>query len=135
MKRPSGDNIHVLDNSYAREQYAKYSYEQKQVIFRRRRLSALFILAVFIFTSAGIALFKDHQRLQLMRTYQVETQAKKKQTETEKSALEKEVALLKDEEYVGKLARSRYFYSKSGELIYPLPENNDSQLKEDSTNP
>ena len=135
MKRPSDENIHVLDNSYVRKQYAKYSYEQKQVIFRRRRLTVLLILAVFIFTSAGIALFKDHQRLQLMRAYQVETQEKKKQTQKEKATLEKEVALLKDEDYVAKLARSRYFYSKSGELIYPLPENSDSQLTDNSTNP
>jgi cell division protein DivIC len=35
---------------------------------------------------------------------------------------------LQDDEYVAKLARSRFFYSKDGEKIYPvLPDGTDSQ--------
>ena len=45
--------------------------------------------------------------------------------------LKRDVALLQDDEYVAKLARSRFFYSKKNEKIYPvLPDASDSKQKQ-----
>ena len=38
--------------------------------------------------------------------------------------LTQDVSLLKDDDYVAKLARSKYFYSKEGEQVYPVLESN-----------
>ncbi|HJA90808.1 MAG TPA: septum formation initiator family protein, partial [Candidatus Jeotgalibaca merdavium] len=38
--------------------------------------------------------------------------------------------LLQDDEYVAKIARSRYYLSKDGELIFSLPEDNRSKAAE-----
>lgn len=45
--------------------------------------------------------------------------------------LQQQAERLKDDDYVMKLARSRYYLSKEGEIIFSVPEDNDSkQAKE-----
>jgi len=73
-------------------------------------------------------MFNDQMRLQKLKEYKAETVAEQKEAEQKVASLERDVALLQDDEYVAKLARSRFFYSKDGEKIYPvLPDGTDSQ--------
>ena len=44
--------------------------------------------------------------------------------------LSQQATLLKDDEYVAKLARSRYYLSKDGEIIFSIPEDNASKQAE-----
>ncbi|KAF3299787.1 septum formation initiator family protein [Carnobacterium sp. PL17GRE32] len=44
--------------------------------------------------------------------------------------LSQQATLLKDDEYVAKLARSRYYLSKDGEVIFSVPEDNASKQAE-----
>ncbi|MFS4085223.1 FtsB family cell division protein [Aerococcus urinaeequi] len=44
--------------------------------------------------------------------------------------LSQQASLLKDDEYVAKLARSRYYLSKEGEVIFSVPEDNASKQAE-----
>ena len=44
--------------------------------------------------------------------------------------LTQQASLLKDDEYVAKLARSRYYLSKDGEVIFSVPEDNASKQAE-----
>lgn len=46
------------------------------------------------------------------------------------NALQKQANLLKNDEYVAKLARSRYYLSKEDEIIFSVPEDNDSKQAE-----
>lgn len=45
-------------------------------------------------------------------------------------SLSQQASLLKDDEYVAKLARSRYYLSKDGEVIFSVPEDNASKQAE-----
>jgi cell division protein DivIC len=117
-----------LQTDYAKEQFAKFEKERRQVVFRRRRLVAFFVAALAIFAVVGIQMFNDQMRLQKLKEYKAETVAEQKEAEQKVASLERDVALLQDDEYVAKLARSRFFYSKDGEKIYPvLPDGTDSQ--------
>nr|WP_254005605.1 septum formation initiator family protein [Enterococcus innesii] len=124
-----------MQTDYAKEQFAKFEKERRQVVFRRRRLVAFFVAALAIFAIVGIQMFNDQMRLQKLKEYKAETVAEQKEAEQKVASLERDVALLKDDEYVAKLARSRFFYSKDGEKIYPvLPDGTDSQSpNEDSS--
>jgi cell division protein DivIC len=51
------------------------------------------------------------------------------QLDARKGKNNEDVALLKDDDYVAKLARSRFLLSKEGEQIYPTPE----QMKKTQT--
>ncbi|OQO84263.1 septum formation initiator [Enterococcus casseliflavus] len=135
MAKESNKKIELLQTDYAKEQFAKFEKERRQVVFRRRRLVAFFVAALAIFAIVGIQMFNDQMRLQKLKEYKAETVAEQKEAEQKVASLERDVALLKDDEYVAKLARSRFFYSKDGEKIYPvLPDGTDSQsANEDSS--
>lgn len=128
MAKESNIKIELLQTDYAKEQFAKFEKERRQVVFRRRRLVAFFVAALAIFAVVGIQMFNDQMRLQKLKEYKAETVAEQKEAEQKVASLERDVALLQDDEYVAKLARSRFFYSKDGEKIYPvLPDGTDSQ--------
>jgi cell division protein DivIC len=128
VAKESNKKIELLQNDYAKEQFAKFEKERRQVVFRRRRLVAFFVAALAIFAVVGIQMFNDQMRLQKLKEYKAETVAEQKEAEQKVASLERDVALLQDDEYVAKLARSRFFYSKDGEKIYPvLPDGTDSQ--------
>ena len=128
MAKESNKKIELLQTDYAKEQFAKFEKERRQVVFRRRRLVAFFVAALAIFAIVGIQMFNDQMRLQKLKEYKAETVAEQKEAEQTVASLERDVALLQDDEYVAKLARSRFFYSKDGEKIYPvLPDGTDSQ--------
>lgn len=128
MAKESNKKIELLQTDYAKEQFAKFEKERRQVVFRRRRLVAFFVAALAIFAIVGIQMFNDQMRLQKLKEYKAETVAEQKDAEQKVASLERDVALLQDDEYVAKLARSRFFYSKDGEKIYPvLPDGTDSQ--------
>lgn len=122
MKQEEQTNLQFLDNEYAEQHYAIQARKRREVIFRRRRLAVIFSLAAVIFVSVGISMYGDYLRLKNLESYQEETIAKQQAVKENKTALEKEVALLQDEEYVAKIARERFLYSKEGELVFPLPE-------------
>jgi cell division protein DivIC len=128
VAKESNKKIELLQTDYAKEQFAKFEKERRQVVFRRRRLVAFFVAALAIFAIVGIQMFNDQMRLQKLKEYKTETVAEQKEAEQKVASLERDVALLQDDEYVAKLARSRFFYSKDGEKIYPvLPDGTDSQ--------
>jgi Septum formation initiator len=124
--------VQRLDNDYTKEQYAKYTQQHRQIIFRRRRLLVLFVIAFFVFASMGISLFNDYLHLRQLDEVKAETVVKEKAVNQKVADLTREVGLLKDDDYVAKVARSRFLYSKEGELIFPLP-GNEAAVAEDSS--
>lgn len=123
MSEKKKNNVQLLDNEYAKKQYAEYARQQKQIIFRRRRLFVLFAIAFVAFASVGISLFNDYLHLQQLKEVEQETLAKEEEVDQKMTDINREVSLLKDEDYVAKLARSRFLYSKDGEIVFPLPGN------------
>lgn len=133
MAKESKNKIELLQTDYAKEQFAKFENERSQVIFRRRRLAVIFVAALVIFAFVGIQMFNDHLRLQKLQEYKEETLAEKKEAGDKVAQLSRDVSLLQDEDYVEKLARSRFFYSKDNEKIYPIiPETSNSQTTSSS---
>ena len=61
--------------------------------------------------------------------------AEKEFAEKQKESLTQQVELLQNDEYIAKLARSEYYLSKNGEIIFSTPndtaENKAQQVKEE----
>ncbi|MCG3562157.1 septum formation initiator family protein, partial [Klebsiella pneumoniae] len=101
------------------------------LIFRRRRLAAIFVGALVIFAIIGVQIFHDMQRMHQLNELRVEANTEMKEVNADVDQLHQDVSLLKDDEYVAKLARSKFFYSKDGEKVYPILESNtDSSTNE-----
>ncbi|KAF1304187.1 septum formation initiator family protein [Enterococcus saccharolyticus] len=133
MTKGNKDNLKILDTDYAKEQYAKYAKQQRQIIFRRRRLLAVFVVAFVVFLSVGVSLFNDYLRLNKLEEVKQETLTQQKEVAMKVDGLTRDVGLLNDKEYVAKVARSRFLYSKDGELIFPLPGNNVAEEQTETT--
>lgn len=121
-KKKDLEKVAALDNEYTKEQYAEFQKQQKQLIFRRRRLAVVFLVAFVIFIVSGIQLMKDYQQLNAFKKQQTEAVAESAEADKKLNRLEQDVALLRDDDYVAKLARSRFYVSKEGEQIYNIPE-------------
>ena len=125
------NKIAALDTEYAKKKYAEFQQQQRQLIFRRRRLAAIFVGALVIFAIIGVQIFHDMQRMHQLNELRVEANAEMKEVNANVDQLHQDVSLLKDDEYVAKLARSKFFYSKDGEKVYPILESNtDSSTNE-----
>lgn len=116
------EKVAALDNAYTKEQYAEFQKQQKQLIFRRRRLTVVFLVAFVIFMVTGFQLLKDYQSLSEFKEQEAKTEIESQEADKKVKQLEREVALLQDDDYVAKLARSRYSVSKEGETIYTIPD-------------
>ncbi|OZU89536.1 cell division protein [Virgibacillus indicus] len=115
-----------LDSNYM-QQYDAYIERQKRKRQRLIRRLVLFSMVVVI-TIGTIAAYHVKQRV-----LQSEKQEQYQQLEEELASLQKqeenlkeEIELLNDEEYVLEIARTNYFLSKEGELIFKIPDEDPS---------
>ncbi|EOZ5810195.1 septum formation initiator family protein [Enterococcus hirae] len=118
------NKIAALDTEYAKKKYVEFQEQQRQLIFRRRRLAVIFIGALVIFAILGFQIFRDMQKMNQLNELKVEANTELSQVNADVDQLTQDVSLLKDDDYVAKLARSKYFYSKEGEQVYPVLESN-----------
>lgn len=86
---------------------------------RRNRIVACFAIAILIF---GLQLIMVH-----VQTGRINSQIQTNKTELNQvnktnKKLKAQVADLKDPDYVAKVIRYKFYYSKSGESIYTLPD-------------
>ncbi|MBP1970375.1 cell division protein DivIC [Virgibacillus natechei] len=115
-----------LDSAYM-QQYDAHMERQKRKKKRliRRLVVCSFIASLFI---GGMAIFHYQQRV-----VHAEKEEAYEQLEEELAFLEKqeenykeEIELLNDEDYVLDVARTNYFFSKEGELIFNIPDEDPS---------
>lgn len=120
--------------TYNKEQQASLTMkslqkDQKKVIFRRRRLGIMFAAALVVFSLIGVNLFRNSQRLITLQDNHQEVEKEHQKIAKSEKELKREVDLLNDKEYVEKIARAKYFYSKEGEQVYSIPDLNNSSTQ------
>ncbi|WP_203651300.1 FtsB family cell division protein [Secundilactobacillus yichangensis] len=120
-------NITQLDNQYTRE-VKKNSH--RAVLSKRRKKRALIIICgfclAFLFLGVQIVHAKNamsQTNVQISRRQQ--KLARVKQTHQN---LNENVKLLNNKDYLENLIRSKYYYAKSGETIYSLPNDKASDV-------
>ena len=111
-----------LDSNYM-QQYDAHIGRQKRKRKRLIRRLVLFSMVAMILIG-GMTTYHMKQRvLQAEKKEQYEQLEKDlaslKDQETD---MNEEIELLKDEDYVLEIARTNYFFSKKGEMIFKLPD-------------
>jgi len=104
----------------------KYNAEVERKRRRKKRLTQRLVFASVVIVVTFGFLLSYHVK---QRSLYAEKQERYDELIEQKSILEKEeknlleeIDLLKDEEYILDIARTNYFLSKEGELIFQLPE-------------
>ncbi|MFV8291486.1 FtsB family cell division protein [Aerococcus viridans] len=92
-----------------------------------RLIVGIFAVVTLGCVSTAYAAHKDQQGIEEQIAFtEDEIAGEQKAIDT----LSQQASLLKDDEYVAKLARSRYYLSKDGEVIFSVPEDNASKQAE-----
>lgn len=127
MKKESG--LLTLEEKTTKLFLDQTRKETKSLIFKRRRIMVMAAIIFLVFSFIGFNLFQNSQKLLSLRETKQEVNHEYKKTSAEQKELQDEVNLLHDQEYMEKVARSKYFYSKEGEQVYSIPElNNSTQI-------
>lgn len=123
---PADKKITRLNSDYM-QQYDAYMERQKRKKQRLiRRLVLFAIVAALVIGSMATYHIKQ-------RVLQAEKTEEYEQLKDELTALKdkekdyrEEIELLNDEEYVLDIARTNYFFSKKGEMIFKIPDEDPS---------
>lgn len=111
-----------IESNYMK-QYDIYMERQKKKKQRLVRRLMLFLIVVVI-TAGVMATYHVKQRnLYAEKKEQYEQLEEQLATlKKEETHLQEEITLLNDEEYLLEIARTNYFFSKKGELIFKTPD-------------
>lgn len=115
-----------IDSGYVKQYDAYLERQQKKKKRLIRRLA--FFVAVTILLFGGLVTYHINQRAMLAQKqeeYQKLQQQMNELNNTE-ADLKEEIQLLNDEDYVLQIARTNYFFSKEGEIIFKMPDNSPS---------
>ena len=125
MTNGSRNKIKQLDNDYIR-QVATDEHGQAQRVTQVRRRRFILIVAVFgaLILFFGFQLINTRSNLHQVNRQVATSQVKLKKVQQRNDQLEGQIKQLNNKDYLQKLLRSKYDYTKSGETVYSLP--NDS---------
>ncbi|HHJ4987458.1 TPA: septum formation initiator family protein [Streptococcus pyogenes] len=118
MKKPS---IVQLNNHYIKKENLKKKFEEEESQKRNRFMGWILVSIMFLFILPTYNLVKSY--VDFEKQNQQVVKLKKEYNELSKSTKkEKQLAeRLKDDNFVKKYARAKYYLSREGEMIYPIP--------------
>ncbi len=116
------NNVSRINDAYI-EQYdaqVKRQKRRKKKLYRRLMLFGV-IVAV---TMVSLVTFHINQRVKYQDMQQEYTELSSELTslEKEEKKLKEEIELLNDEEYLLQIAKTNYFFTEEGEIVFKLPE-------------
>lgn len=118
MKKPS---IVQLNNQYIHSEKLKKRFEEEEDKKRNRFIGWILVVMIFLFILPTFNLVKSYvgleQQNQQIIKLKKEYKALEKSTKKEQSFAKQ----LKDDDYVRKYARAKYYLSREGEKNYPIP--------------
>ncbi len=109
------------------KQYDAYVERQK---LRKKRLyrRLVFFSLIAVLAIGSLSVYHLKQRSVYAQKQEQHEELQKELTSLQNSEkdLKEEISLLKNEEYILEIARTNYFFSKEGELIFKIPDGNPS---------
>lgn len=88
----------------------------------KRRICLFFIVFGAIIGSLSYSLFSNIQKIMEIKNEKRELNDKLVSLKNEENVLNSDIKKLEDPDYIARYAREKYLYSKEGEIIIRLPE-------------
>ncbi|WP_343363562.1 septum formation initiator family protein [Listeria seeligeri] len=116
-----------IENRYIKDTATMNKTRSRRRIALFRRLA--FMAVIFAVVGGLLTITYTQQVLSLKdkKEKQVDVDKKMVATKDEEEALNNQIKKLHDDDYIAKLARSEYYLSKDGEIIFNIPEENSKQ--------
>ncbi len=88
----------------------------------KKRIFLFFIVFGTIIGSLSYSLFSNINKIMQIRKEKKELESELSELKDEEDVLNLDIKRLEDPEYVARYAREKYLYSKDGELIIRIPD-------------
>nr|WP_319216675.1 septum formation initiator family protein [uncultured Trichococcus sp.] len=133
-KKQPADNVTVMQNDFTKTQHSQKRIFQREKKAHMRRLSLIFFVGAALILPCLWKTVGNWLEIRNLDEAIAVAKTEKKQAKDENTQLTYEVKLLQDDEYIAKLARGKYYLSKDGEIIFSLPEDNQTKMAEKQQN-
>ncbi|WP_052111367.1 FtsB family cell division protein [Pontibacillus yanchengensis] len=119
-------SVTKIDSGFVKQYDAHVERQHKKKKRLIRRLALFTIATLLLF--GGLLTYHLNQRAVYAdkREQYEELQQKMTELNQKEEDLNEEIQLLQDEDYVLQIARTNYFFSKEGEIIFQIPDNSPS---------
>ncbi|MBC1244623.1 septum formation initiator family protein [Listeria welshimeri] len=116
-----------IENRYIKDTASLKKTRNRRRIALFRRLAFMAIIFVVVGGLLTITYTKQVLSLNEKKEKQVQVDKKMVAMKDEEEALNDQIKKLHNDDYIAKLARSEYYLSKDGEIIFNIPEENSKQ--------
>ncbi|MBC1289872.1 septum formation initiator family protein [Listeria welshimeri] len=116
-----------IENRYIKDTATLKKNRNRRRIALFRRLAFMAIIFVVVGGLLTITYTKQVLSLNDKKEKQVQVDKKMVAMKDEEEALNDQIKKLHNDDYIAKLARSEYYLSKDGEIIFNIPEENSKQ--------
>ncbi|HAO5926131.1 TPA: septum formation initiator family protein [Listeria monocytogenes] len=113
-----------IENRYIKDTATMKKTRSRRRIALFRRLAFMAIIFVVVGGLLTITYTKQALTLKEKKAKQVQVDKKMVAMKDEEEALNEQIKKLHNDDYIAKLARSEYYLSKDGEIIFNIPEEN-----------
>ncbi|ECP0224584.1 septum formation initiator family protein [Listeria monocytogenes] len=116
-----------IENRYIKDTATMKKTRSRRRIALFRRLA--FMAIIFAVVGGLLTITYTEQVLTLKEKKEKQVQVDKKMVamKDEQDSLNEQIKKLHNDDYIAKLARSEYYLSKDGEIIFNIPEENSKQ--------
>ncbi|MGX6429449.1 septum formation initiator family protein [Levilactobacillus yonginensis] len=122
--KPQPAKIERLENDYTRrlDKQATQQHHHRWLGKRRARRATRIIIVFAVFmTILGIQWVRTNASLHTVNQQVTTSEQQLTKTKATNQKLKLQIKQLNDKDYLGRLIRSKYYYTKSGETVYSLP--------------
>ncbi|CAI2641831.1 FtsB family cell division protein [Apilactobacillus kunkeei] len=112
------DKVHQLNN-----QYTKIKQSRHQEILRSRKKRGIILVSFFlvVILMLVVQIFITKSKISNVSEQQVQTMKELKKSKIDNQKLKQNIKQLHDKDYIQKVIREKYYYTKPGETVYSLP--------------
>lgn len=116
-----------IENRYIKDTATMKKTRSRRRIALFRRLAFMAIIFAVVGGLLTITYTKQVLTLKEKKEKQVQVDKKMVAMKDEEDSLNEQIKKLHNDDYIAKLARSEYYLSKDGEIIFNIPEENSKQ--------
>ncbi|EKB3226122.1 FtsB family cell division protein [Listeria monocytogenes] len=116
-----------IENRYIKDTATMKKTRSRRRIALFRRLAFMAIIFAVVGGLLTITYTKQVLMLKEKKEKQVQVDKKMVAMKDEQDSLNEQIKKLHNDDYIAKLARSEYYLSKDGEIIFNIPEENSKQ--------
>lgn len=117
----SSKTVVQLNNQYIQDEHLRQRYQDERNRKNNRLMGFILVGIILLLILPTYKLYKSYLTLQKNKIEVVKLEKKYSDLKSETKAQKTLAKQLKNEEYVAKYARAKYYLSKTGEVIYPVP--------------